>query len=97
MAAPLAPIAWTALRIGAVAAVGYYVRSRAAARPKSAWREGALDEAPEGVELTGQRDAREVNGHGSARVNRTIRLSMGGPGVEIDVAALGRVRIRRVD
>lgn len=97
MAAPLAPLAWTALRIGAVAAAAYYVQRQTRVQPKHAWREAALDETPEGVELSSDRAAGEVNGHAAGRFTRTIRLSTGGPGVEVDVAALGRIRFRRVD
>lgn len=99
MAAPLAltPIAWTVLRVGAVAAVGYYVSRRTAAKPKDAWREAALDQAKEGLEVTTDRSGAESNAHASGRFLRTVRLSRHGPGVEIDIAALGRIRLRRVD
>lgn len=96
MAAPLAPIALTALRLAAVAGAAYYVRSRTRTEPKHIWREKALDDLPEGVDLSRQRSAGEANTHGAARVRRVIRLGQG-PGFEVDIAALGRLRFRRVD
>lgn len=96
MPAPLAPIAWTALRIGAVAASAYYVGRRTKAAPKHVWRERALDDTPDGVEVTTQRAEDEANAHAAARIRRTIRLGRG-PGVEVDITTLGRVRFRRVD
>ncbi|MEM1265827.1 MAG: hypothetical protein AAGI50_07395 [Pseudomonadota bacterium] len=94
MAAPIAPIALTALRWGSIAALAYLAARRTQAAPKEVWREQALDEAPEGIELTTDGSEAERNVHGAARLNRTIRFGSG-PGVEIDISALGRIRIRR--
>ncbi|NNU78999.1 hypothetical protein HMH01_00985 [Halovulum dunhuangense] len=96
MPAPIAPIAMTALRLGAVAAAAWYVRSRTQAKPKHVWREQALDDLPEGVDLTSDKSEAERNAHAAARVRRVIRLG-DGPGLEIDIATLGRIRLRRVD
>ncbi|MEO1551804.1 MAG: hypothetical protein AAFR93_15460 [Pseudomonadota bacterium] len=96
MPAPIAPIVWTAARIGAVAAIAYYSGRASRNAPKHVWRERALDDTPEGVDLTHQREDGEANAHGSARIKRTVRLSAGGPGLEIDATALTRIRIRRV-
>ncbi|MEO0913184.1 MAG: hypothetical protein AAFY59_09375 [Pseudomonadota bacterium] len=96
MAAPLAPIAWTALRLGAVAAATYYVSRRTSAKPKDVWRETALDEVQDGLEVTTDRSGPEANAHSAARFRRVVRIGSG-PGLEVDFAALGRVRFRRVD
>ncbi|MEM8789766.1 MAG: hypothetical protein AAGE76_16035 [Pseudomonadota bacterium] len=96
MAAPLAPIAWTALRIGAFAATAYYVGRRAQAAPKHVWRERALDDTPEGVTVSHDRSEAETNAHGAARFRRTVRLGRG-PGLEVDLTTLGRIRFRRVE
>ncbi|MEM8872316.1 MAG: hypothetical protein AAGB10_02625 [Pseudomonadota bacterium] len=96
MPVPIAPIAWTAVRIGTVAAAAYYMGRRTRTAPKHVWRERALDDAVEGIEVTTQREEREANAHAAGRIRRTIRLGTG-PGVEVDVTALGRVRFRRVD
>jgi hypothetical protein len=79
MPAPIAfaPLAWTALRVGAVAAVALYA-ARGASQPKDIRREQVLDDLPDG-----------------GRFRRTLRLGRG-RGFEIDAAALGRVRLRRV-
>ena len=97
MAAPLAPLAWTALRIGAVAATAYYVGRRTRSAPKHIWRERAMDDAAEGLEVTGDRSGAETNAHASARLKRTLRLGANGPGLEVDITTLGRIRFRRVE
>lgn len=96
MPAPIAigPIAWTALRLGAVAAVTLYA-ARGRSQPKDARREAVLDELPEGVSAEPHRAEAERAMHGAGRFRRTFRLP-GGPGFEIDAAALGRFRLRRV-
>ena len=96
MPAPIAPIVWTAARIGAVAAIAYYTGRASKQAPKHVWRERALDDTPEGLDLTHQREADEANAHGSARFKRTVRFGASGPGVEIDATALTRIRLRRV-
>lgn len=95
MPAPLAPIAWTALRVGAVAAVALYTARRRRSAPPDAMRNAALNEAPDGVEITTHRQRDQAAAHGSARLRRTVRLGRNGPGVELDIGALGRVRLRR--
>ncbi|MEM9010520.1 MAG: hypothetical protein AAGE18_04785 [Pseudomonadota bacterium] len=98
MPAPLAltPVALTALRYGAVAAVTYLALRRRTARglPEAA-REDALDEVAEGVEILTHAQPGEARGDGAARLRRTIRLGRHGPGLEIDAAAFGRLRVRR--
>ena len=95
MPLPLSPLAVTALRTGAVVAAGWYLKRRTRTAPKGAWQEAALDETPEGVDLTTDRSGDEANAHGSARLTRTVRL-FGGQGLEIDIATLARFRVRRV-
>jgi hypothetical protein len=97
MPAPLAlsPLAWTALRLGAVAAVAIYA-ARRGPQPKDAAHEAVLDDLPEGVAAAPHAAEAERAMHGSGRFRRTIRLGPGGPGFEIDAAALGRLRLRRV-
>ena len=99
MPAPLAlsPLAWTAIRIGAVAAVGFYAaHRRGSSQPKDVHQEHVLDELGEGLETRSHTAEAERAMHGHGRLKRTIRLGRDGPGVEIDAAALGRLRIRRV-
>jgi hypothetical protein len=97
MPAPLAlgPLAWTALRMGAVAAMAIYA-ARARSQPKHADHEVVLDELPEGVSARPHRAEDESAMHGTGRFKRTIRLRPNGPGYELDAAALGRLRFRRV-
>ncbi|TCP39792.1 hypothetical protein [Rhodovulum marinum] len=92
MPLPLAPIAATALRMGAVAVVVYAIRSLREPLHRDQRAEDAMDELGEGLAF--RRDAEQVNG--GARLKRTIRVGESGPGVEIDASALGRVRFRRV-
>lgn len=94
MPVPLAPIAATAARYGAIALAGY-VLARQMERGRVDQRaEDAFDDLPEG--LTGQhaRDRQQWNMAG--RFRRVVRLGTSGPGVEIDASLLGRIRLRRV-
>ncbi|MEQ8367005.1 MAG: hypothetical protein RIB61_09885 [Roseicyclus sp.] len=91
MAIQFTPIAAMALRYGAVA-LATFAATRIVQRGRlNQPVEDALDEAPEGLHL--RRDTGEVNG--SARWKRTFRIGQRGPGVMMDAAALGRVRLRR--
>ena len=98
MPAPLAlsPVAWTAIRIGALAAMAVYASRRRASEPKHAEREAVLDGLAEGLEAGPHRAEAERALHGAGRFRRVFRLGPGGPGVEVDAAGLGRLRVRRV-
>lgn len=91
----LSPLTWTALRIGAVAAVALYA-ARGRSHPKDAVHEQVLDDLPEGVAARPHRAEAEGAMHGSGRFRRIFRLGPNGPGLEIDAAALGRLRLRRL-
>jgi hypothetical protein len=94
MALPLAPIAGIALRYGAVA-LAAYAATRAISPGRTDQRaEDAMDRLPEGLTGHAPRDREQMNG--TARFRRVIRLGNAGPGVEIDAAAFGRIRFRRV-
>ncbi|HMR54553.1 MAG TPA: hypothetical protein PKA33_19840 [Amaricoccus sp.] len=99
MPAPLAlsPLAWTAIRLGAVAALGLYASRRRGSEPKDARNEATLDEMPEGFHAHSHRAEAESAVHGRGRLRRVFRFRATGPGVEVDAAALGRLRFRRVD
>lgn len=97
MPVPLAPLASLALRYGlrygAVAIMAYAISHRSRTPLRRDQRgEDAMDDLHEGVHF--RRDDDQVNG--GARLKRTIRVGHGGPGVEIDASALGRLRVRRV-
>lgn len=95
MALPLAPIAATVLRYGAVAlAAALLARNLAVPGRTDQRAEDALDELHEGIAAHRPRDRRDqLNLAG--RFRRVIRLGLAGPGLEIDAAALARLRIRR--
>ena len=99
MPAPIAfaPYAWTALRLGAVAAVTLYAARSRASQPKDPHVERVLDTLPEGIVASPHRAEGESGMNGEGRFRRTVRLGPGGPAFEIDGAALGRLRVRRVD
>lgn len=99
MPAPIAlsPLAWTALRLGAVAAMAVYASRRSASQPKNAEHAQVLDDLPEGLGAHPHRAEAESGLHGAGRIRRTIRWGRTGPGIEIDAAALGRFRVRRVE
>ncbi len=92
----LTPLALRALQVGGALAIAAYVarRNRADAGPERVdmASEDALDRVPEGADLRLDR----ANGRADAegRWRRVVRL--GRHGVEIEAAALGRLRWRRV-
>jgi hypothetical protein len=89
----LAPLAWTAIRIGAVAAVALYA-SRRGSEPKDVAHERVLDGLPDGVTGHAHRAEAERAVHGAARFRRVLRVR--GAALEFEAAGLGRVRLRRV-
>jgi hypothetical protein len=93
MPLPLAPLALTALRIGAVGLMVAALAARRTRAPLDAAREAALDDLPEGGSLSVDPGSRRMDAAG--RWRRTVRLGADGPGVELEAAALGRLRIRR--
>ncbi len=92
MPLPLAPLAPIALRYGAVAVAAWALTRQIERGRRDQRAEDALEDLPEGIAL------RREPGQGSltTRWRRVIRAGIGA-GVEIDIAALGRIRIRRVD
>ncbi len=92
MPLPLAPIAGIALRYGAVAVASYAI-TRGIQRGFFDQRgEDAMDDVNEGLSVRHSSD--QLNGTG--RFRRKIRFGANGPGVEIDVTALGRIRLRKI-
>jgi hypothetical protein len=88
----LAPIAAVALRYGAVALAGYAIARQVDPGRRCQHAEDAHDRLDEGVTL--RRAPGQANT--TARIRRVLRLGEGGPGLEIDASALGRLRIKRV-
>lgn len=91
MALPLVPTALVAARYAAVGFVAYAAWRAAAPARRDQRAEDALDALPEGTTIHRDDDATRA----TLRLRRTIRLGDSGPGVEIDLAALGRLRLRR--
>ncbi len=98
MPLPLAPLLPIALRLGAVAAVGY-IAQRMIARHGHIGRtdqraEEALDDLDEGLashrprDVAGQRNT-------TFRLRRTIRF--GGKTYELEAAAITRLRLREIE
>jgi hypothetical protein len=93
MPVALAPLALTALRIGAAGLLVAALAARRGRAPLDEAREAALDDLPEGGSLTLDPDARRMDAAG--RWRRTLRLGADGPGLMLEAAALLRLRIRR--
>jgi hypothetical protein len=94
MPLPLAPIAGVAARYGAVALVAYAASRRINRSPTLQANEDALDTVDEGLSAHRPRDRQQVNG--AVRWRRIVRLGANGPGMEIDITALGRIKFRKV-
>lgn len=93
MALPLAPVAVVAMKYGAIALAGYMIARRVQRGALDQSAEDALDRVPEGV--TAHRPRDRDQGNATLRFRRVVRLGVDGPGVEIDLTALGRLRLRR--
>ena len=92
MPLPLVPIAGFALRYGTLVLIAWGVR-RALRRGRTDQRaEDALDDMDEGIAVHRPQDRGQTNA--AARFRRVVRW--GGTAVEIDAAALGRFRVRKV-
>lgn len=92
MPLPLAPIAGIALRYGVVAVATYAVARHVRRGFYDQRGEDAMNDVGEGLSL--RRDTDQING--TARYKRIVRLGANGPGLEIDITALGRIKFRRV-
>lgn len=94
MALPLAPIAVVAVRYGTVALAAYYTARKVQLSQTNQATEDALDTVAEGVSAHKCTDAQQANG--AARWRRVVRWGDAGPGLEIDIAAIGRIRVRKI-
>lgn len=92
MPLPLAPIAGFAIRYGAVALAAYGLRKALRKGRTDQRAEDALDDMDEGVAMHRPADRSQTNA--AARFRRVIRW--GDTAIEIDAAALGRFRVRKV-
>lgn len=92
MPLPLAPIAGFAIRYGAVALAAYGLRKALRKGRTDQRAEDALDDMDEGVAMHRPADRGQTNA--AARFRRVIRW--GDTAIEIDAAALGRFRVRKV-
>jgi len=92
MPLPLAPIAGIALRYGAVAVASYALPRQIERGFFDQRGEEAMDDVTEGITM--HRGDGQLNG--TARLRRRIRLGKNGPGIEIDVTTLGRIRLRKI-
>ncbi len=92
MPLPLAPIAGIALRYGTVALATYAVTRKVSRGRRDQRAEDALDDLEDGLSL--RREPGQTSS--TARFTRKIRLGTDGPGVEIDITALGRLKIRKL-
>ncbi|MBV1864011.1 MAG: hypothetical protein KUG74_06185 [Rhodobacteraceae bacterium] len=94
MAIPLAPIAFTAARYGTVALAAYYTARKVQLSQTNQASEDALDTVVEGVSAHKCTDAPQ--GNAALRWRRVVRWGDTGPGLEIDIAAMGRIRVKKV-
>jgi hypothetical protein len=96
MPAPIMPVVWTVARVGALAAVAVYVNKRRVSQPKHVFREAALDDVPEGLDVSSHRAEGETAVNGTGRWRRVVRFP-NGSGLEVDASMLGRIRFRKID
>jgi hypothetical protein len=94
MPLPLAPIAATALRYGAVALVAYAATRRIERARINQATEDALDEVSDGIAACRPLDQQQINAQG--RLRRVVRFGSGGPSLELEATVLGRLKFRKV-
>lgn len=93
----LAPLAWKAAQLGAVAALGYYAaRRQRAPGPRDLWRETALNEVEEGVETEASRNEGDARLAVAAKLKRGVRIGADGPGLEVEFTSITRLRFRKI-
>jgi hypothetical protein len=92
MPLPVAPIAAVVVRYGVVALAAYAVARRTAPAHFDQRGENAMDDTNEGLSL--RRDPGQANA--TYRFKRDIRLGTNGPGISIDMTALGRLSFKRI-
>jgi hypothetical protein len=90
----LGPVALRAAQIGAGVAIGLWLARRRGPERLDILAEDALDRLPEGADL--RLDPDNGRADAEARWARTVRLGARGPGVAVEIAALGRLKVRRV-
>lgn len=99
MPAPIAfaPIAWKFAQFGAVAALTYYAtKRRRPPGPRDIWRETALDDVELGLETDFERREHDARAAAAGKWRRGWRIGAEGPGVEMEIAGLARVKLRRL-
>ncbi|MGF1657885.1 MAG: hypothetical protein ACFCUS_00465 [Rubrimonas sp.] len=89
-----APLALRLAQLAAAAAIGAALAARRGPERLDIATEDALDRVPEGADL--RLDPRAARADAEARWRRAVRLGSDGPGVEIDLCAVGRLRARRL-
>lgn len=98
MPLPLAPLLPIALRLGAVAAVGFAAKKIIAAKTWTGRTdqraEDAMDDMGEGLSTHRPKDA-PGQGNAGMRLRRTLRFR--GKTYELDASALARVRIKEIE
>ena len=96
-AVALPPLAWKLGGYVAVAALSWTAARRVpASGPWHARREQALDELPEGVELTRAHAPGAARIDGRAKLRRALRLGRNGPGLAAEFSGIARLRLRRL-
>lgn len=89
-----APVALRLLQLGGAVALGALLAARRGPERIDIVSEDALDAVPDGADL--RLDPANGRADAEARWRRAVRLGARGPGVEVDFAALGRLRARRL-
>lgn len=84
------PVIATVARVGVVALSAYALTRRIEVAPYDMRGEDAMDDVSEGLGI--RRDQNQANA--TYRWKRVIRFKDGGPALEVDLAALGRIKAR---
>lgn len=93
--AAIAPLAWKAAQVGAAVALAIWAaRGRRETAPRDVWRETALNGVAEGFDGSWGRREGEARLDAAGRWRRRVRA--GRAGIEVDFAALARLRFRRL-
>ncbi len=92
LALPLSPIFWTIFRYALIAGLAAAAARRADPVPRDQRVEDILDNMDEGVTMRRDEETTRM----AAKVGRTLRFGPGGPGIRMEFAGLGRLKLHRL-
>ncbi|WP_138468945.1 hypothetical protein [Poseidonocella sp. HB161398] len=92
LALPLSPIFWTIFRYALIAGLAAAAARRADPVPRDQRVEDVLDSLDDGLRLRRDEDTTRI----AAKAGHSLRLGPNGPGLRMEFAGLGRLKLHRL-